>query len=123
MARWLAGRTAGDELVEIRAHHLQDAVTLEEELEGRVSHDLATEAAAALEQAGRRALAREAHAVSRRLFVRAVELDPTLERRYLAARAAWKLTDFPTVRTEMEEVREAPTTRAPGSSPSPRSTW
>ncbi|MFL5934628.1 MAG: ATP-binding protein [Gaiellaceae bacterium] len=107
MARWLAGRTAGDELVEIRAHHLQDAVTLEEELEGRVSRDLATEAAAALEQAGRRALAREAHAVSRRLFVRAVELDPTLERRYLAARAAWKLTDFPTVRTEMEEVREA----------------
>ena len=53
MARWLAGRTAGDELVEIRAHHLQDTVQLEEELEGRVSPELAAEAAAALEQAGR----------------------------------------------------------------------
>ena len=107
MARWLAGRTAGDELVEIRAHHLQDTVQLEEELEGRVSPELAAEAAAALEQAGRRAFAREANAVARRLFVRAAELDGTLERRYLAARAAWRMTDFPTVSTEMREVSEA----------------
>ena len=35
------------------------------------------------------------------------ELEPTLERRYLAARAAWRMTDFPTVSTEMLEVSEA----------------
>ena len=55
MARWLAGRTAADELVEIRAYHSTETVQLEEELEGRVSPELAAEAAAALEQAGRRA--------------------------------------------------------------------
>jgi tetratricopeptide (TPR) repeat protein len=37
--------------------------------------------------------------------VRAVELEPTLERRYHAARAAWRLTDFPAVAAEMELVR------------------
>jgi class 3 adenylate cyclase/tetratricopeptide (TPR) repeat protein len=90
MADWLAGRTSADELVEIQAHHLDDAV-----------------AAAALEQAGRRALAREANRAARRLFVRAVELEGSLERRYLAARAAWRMTDIPTISTEMHEVSEA----------------
>ena len=56
---------------------------------------------------GRRALAREANSVARRLFVRAVELEETLERRYLAARAAWRMTDIPTVSAEMLEVSEA----------------
>ena len=69
--------------------------------------ELAAEAAAALEQAGRRALAREANTVARRLLVRAVELESTLERRYLAARAAWRMTDIPTVSTEMLEVSDA----------------
>ena len=69
--------------------------------------DLAVEAAAALEQAGRRALAREANSVARRLFVRAVKLEETLERRYLAARAAWRMTDIPTVSAEMLEVSDA----------------
>ena len=69
--------------------------------------ELATEAAEALEQAGRRALAREANNVARRLFSRAAELEPNLERRYLAARAAWRMSDFPTVSAEMHEVSEA----------------
>ena len=68
MAQWLAGRPVADELVEIRAYHLDESAQLDEELEGPVAPDLATEAAAALEQAGRRALAREANNVARRLF-------------------------------------------------------
>jgi class 3 adenylate cyclase/tetratricopeptide (TPR) repeat protein len=107
MADWLATRTVADELVEIRAYHLDEATKLVAELEGRVSADFAAEAAAVIEHAGRRALSREANRGARRLFVRAVELEPTLERRYLAARAAWRLTDIPAVSTEMQEVREA----------------
>jgi tetratricopeptide (TPR) repeat protein len=38
------------------------------------------------------------------LLVRAVELAPTLERRYFAARAAWRLGDMTAVIVEMEEV-------------------
>ena len=49
--------------------------------------ELAADAAAVLEHAGRRAHAREANRIGAALFVRAVELEPTLERRYLAARA------------------------------------
>ena len=107
MAVWLGGRAAADELVEIRAYHLDESAGLELELEGRVSKPLAVEAAAALEQAGRRALAREANGIARRLLVRSTELDTTLERRYLAARAAWRMTDIPTVMTEMREVSDA----------------
>jgi len=107
MARWLAARPAADELVEIRAYHLDVAAQLAEELEGSVSRELAAEAAGALEQAGRRALAREANNVARRLFSRAAELGPNLERRYLAAHAAWRMSDFPTVSAEMHDVSEA----------------
>jgi class 3 adenylate cyclase/tetratricopeptide (TPR) repeat protein len=107
MARWLAGRPVADELVEIRAHHLDVSAQLDEELEGNVSSDLAAEAATALELAGRRALARETYDVARRLFARAAELETTLERRYLAAHAAWRMTDIPTVSTEMRDVSEA----------------
>ena len=107
MAEWLAGRSAADELVEIRAYHLDEAAQLDRELSGAVAPALAVEAAAALEQAGRRALAREANVVARRLLVRSVELDENLERRYLAARAAWRLTDIPTVMTEMKAVSDA----------------
>ena len=35
-----------------------------------------------------------------------MELEPTLERRYLAAKAAWRLDDLPAVGREMEAVRE-----------------
>ena len=107
MAAWLAGRSVADELVELRAYHLDESAQLDVELEGRVSPELAADTAAALEQAGRRALAREANSVARRLLLRSVELEDTLGRRYLAARAAWMMTDIPTVSVEMLAVSEA----------------
>src|SRR2546430_16620292 len=42
---------------------------------------------------------------ARKQLLRALELDPTLERRYQAARAAWRLGDMPVVSEEMERVR------------------
>jgi class 3 adenylate cyclase/tetratricopeptide (TPR) repeat protein len=104
-AEWLKER-AGDELLEIRAYHLDHAAQLHAELDGATPPDLAREAAAALEEAGRRALAREANRTARTLLLRAVELDPTLERRYHAARAAWRLSDLPAVSVEMRRVLE-----------------
>ncbi len=103
-ATWLRERGV-EELVEIRAHHLDRAVTLLTELEGTAPDELAREAASALEAAGARALAREANRSGRHLLLRAVELEPTLERRYQAARAAWRLDDIPAVSVEMERVR------------------
>jgi class 3 adenylate cyclase/tetratricopeptide (TPR) repeat protein len=103
-ADWLHGRGV-EELVEIRAYHLDQAVRLLTELEGTSPPGLAAKAARALEAAGTRALAREANRSGRRLLVRAVELEPTLERRYQAARAAWRLNDIPAVTVEMERVR------------------
>lgn len=105
LAAWLAERGAADELVEIRAYHLDEAAKIARELEGRVPEALAAEAAAALERAGRRALARDANRAARRLLLRAMELEPTLERRYQAARVAWRMTDIPVMSEEMEEVR------------------
>ena len=104
-AEWLRER-AGDELLEIRAHHLDHAASLLAELDGAPPADLAREASATLEEAGRRALAREANQAARHLFLRAVELEPNLMRRYLAAKAAWRLDDLPAVAREMEGVRE-----------------
>jgi class 3 adenylate cyclase/tetratricopeptide (TPR) repeat protein len=105
-AGWLAER-AGGELLEIRAYHLDRAAALHAELDGAVPPELAHDAAFALDKAGRRALAREANRAARKLFRRAVELEPTLERRFQAARAAWKLGDLPAVAAEMEVVRAA----------------
>ena len=104
-AEWLRER-AGDELLEIRAHHLDHAASLLAELDGAPPADLAREAAETLEEAGRRALAREANQAGRHLFLRSVELEPTLNRRYMAAKAAWRLDDLPAVAREMEAVRE-----------------
>jgi tetratricopeptide (TPR) repeat protein len=104
-AAWLRER-AGDELLEIRAYHLDRAAALTAELEGAAPPELAAEAAAALESAGARALAREANKTARRLLVRATELEPTLERRHRAAVAAWRLADFPALAMEMEAVRQ-----------------
>jgi class 3 adenylate cyclase len=104
-AAWLHGRGV-EELAEIRAYHLDRAVTLLVELDGTAPRELAREAASALEAAGKRALAREANRPGRHLLLRAVELEPTLERRYQAARAAWRLDDIPTVAVEMERVRD-----------------
>ncbi|MEX1357721.1 MAG: AAA family ATPase, partial [Gaiellaceae bacterium] len=105
-AAWLQER-AGEELLEIRAYHLDQATQLLGELEGTPPAELAHEAAKALEAAGKRALAREANQSARKLLLRAVELEPTLERRYKAAVAAWRLADYPALASEMEEVLRA----------------
>jgi class 3 adenylate cyclase/tetratricopeptide (TPR) repeat protein len=102
-AGWMKER-AGEELVEIRAFHLDQAARLLAELDGAVPPDLSEEAAAALQKAGQRALSREAFRSARKLLLRAAELAPTLERRYLAGRAAWRLGDMTAVIVEMEEV-------------------
>jgi class 3 adenylate cyclase/tetratricopeptide (TPR) repeat protein len=104
-AEWLAERT-GEELVEIRAYHLDQAVEFLTELEGAPPEELAQETAAALVKAAKRAIAREAYGIARTLGLRALELRPTLGARYVAARAAWRLQDFAAVQIEMEKVRE-----------------
>ncbi len=103
-ADWLESRN-GDDLVEIRAHHLDHATVLLEELDGSVAGELAERTAAALQQAGELALRRDAFAAARRLFRRSLELEPTLERRYLAAAAARGLNEFTAVASEMTRVR------------------
>jgi class 3 adenylate cyclase/tetratricopeptide (TPR) repeat protein len=102
-AEWLKER-AGEELLEIRAFHLDRATALLTELDGSAPIELQREAAEALAEAGLRAFAREANRSARQLFVRSVELEPTLRRRYLAATAAARLSDLPVVSREMEEV-------------------
>ena len=104
-AEWLHER-AGDELLEIRAYHLDQAASLLTELDGAPPEELRVEAATTLHEGGRRALAREANEVARKMFLRAVELEPTLDRQYLAARAAHRMDDFPAVAREMQAVRE-----------------
>jgi class 3 adenylate cyclase/tetratricopeptide (TPR) repeat protein len=103
-AEWLSER-AGAELLEIRANHLDRAAALRAELDGAPPPELASAAAGALYKAGKRALAREANQQARKLLLRAVELEPTLERRYAAAKAAVRLSDLPAVWQEMEKVR------------------
>src|SRR6266576_1775618 len=105
-AEWL-GERAGDELLEIRAFHLDQAARLLAELDGSAPAELREEAADALMKAGRRALSRESFRSARKLLLRAVELAPTLERRYFAGRAAWRLADYPAVLVEMGEVAAA----------------
>jgi class 3 adenylate cyclase/tetratricopeptide (TPR) repeat protein len=104
-AEWLADRT-GDELLEIRAYHLDQAVEFLTELEGAPPEDLAEETGAALVKAAKRAIAREAYPTARRLGLRALELRPTLGARYVAARAAWRLQDWAAVEVEMAKVRD-----------------
>ena len=102
-AEWLREK-ADKELLEIRAYHLDHACALYAELDGHPPVELARMAAKALEAAGRRALTRESNVSARKLLLRSVELEPTLRRRYLAARAAWQLQDLPVVRDEMGVV-------------------
>jgi class 3 adenylate cyclase/tetratricopeptide (TPR) repeat protein len=104
-AEWLHDRT-GEELLEIRAYHLDHAVELLTELEGAPPEELAQETATALVKAAKRAIARESYATARRLGLRALELRPTLGARYVAARAAWRLQDWAAVQVEMPKVRE-----------------
>jgi class 3 adenylate cyclase len=105
-AEWLKEH-AGDELLEIRAYHLDHATALLAELDGSAPVELQREAAEALTEAGLRAFAREDNRTARKHFVRSVELEPSLRRRYLAARAAVRLSDLPAVSREMEEVLAA----------------
>src|SRR5262245_38983779 len=104
-AEWLQQK-ADKELLEIRAYHLDQACRLYAELDGQAPEELAREAAKALEAAGKRALARESNLSARKLLTRSVELEPTLSRRFLAARAAWQLADFPVLRDEMTVLAE-----------------
>ena len=104
-AEWLADRT-GEELLEIRAYHLDQAVEFLTELEGAPPEELAKETGAALVKAAKRAIAREAYPTARRLGLRALELRPTLGARYVAARAAWRLQDWGAVEVEMAKVRD-----------------
>ncbi len=104
-AEWLEEKT-GEELVEIRAYHLDQSVEFLTELEGAPPEELAQETAAALVKAAKRAIAREAYTNARTLGLRALELRPTLGARYVAARAAWRLQDFAAVQVEMEKVQE-----------------
>ena len=102
-AYWLHHRV-GDELLEIRAYHLDQTATLLAELDGAPPPELAAEAAAALEVAGKRALTRQANRAARKLLLRSVELEPTLDRRYRAAVAAWRLSDYPALAAEIDTV-------------------
>ena len=102
-ADWIGER---DELVEIRAHHLDRAAALVAELDGSVPEPLAHDAAAVIQDAGERTLRRESFESARRLFRRAFELEPTLDRRYLAAHAARSLGEVGAVAGEMERVRD-----------------
>ncbi len=104
-AEWL-GERAGEELLEIRAYHLDQSVELLTELEGAAPEELAHETASALVKAAKRAIAREAYGTARKLGLRALELRPTLGARYVAARAAWRMNDFATVEVEMTKVRD-----------------
>jgi class 3 adenylate cyclase/tetratricopeptide (TPR) repeat protein len=104
-AEWLGDRT-GEELLEIRAYHLDQAVELMTELDGAPPQELAETTASALVKAAKRAIAREAYATARKLGLRAQELRPTLNARWVAARAAWRMQDFATVEVEMPKVRD-----------------
>ena len=104
-AQWLAERT-GDELMEIRAYHLDQSVEFLTELEGAAPEELANETASALVKAAKRAIAREAYGTARKLGLRAIELRPTIWARYVAARAAWRLQDWASVQVEMVRLRD-----------------
>jgi class 3 adenylate cyclase/tetratricopeptide (TPR) repeat protein len=102
-AAWVADH-GRDDLAEIRAHHLDQAAALLAELDGVVPQDLARKSAEALEEVGLRALRRGVFRAARRILLRALELEPTPERRYLAAYAGRRLADVPTVSDEAEAV-------------------
>ncbi|HZP71855.1 MAG TPA: AAA family ATPase [Gaiellaceae bacterium] len=103
-AEWVRERAPED--AAIRAFHLDRAATLLAELEGVVDGALAADAAAALQDAGERALRGNAFTTARRLLRRASDLDPTPLRAYLGAKAAVELGDLGAVAVEMERVRE-----------------
>jgi predicted ATPase len=84
VADWLAA-WAGErlsEFLEIQAYHLEQAVLLQRELEGRADEGLMDRSVDALEQSARAALAREDFGAAERFAARAVEIvDPSHARR------------------------------------------
>ena len=102
-AHWLEER-APDELVEIRAHPPRPRVRLARRARRERPGGLANETRRALESAGDRACRRDSFADARRLYQRALELAPTLDRHYLAAEAAEQLGELGVVADEMELV-------------------
>jgi class 3 adenylate cyclase/tetratricopeptide (TPR) repeat protein len=104
-AEWLREK-ADKELLEIRAYHLDHACALYAELDGKPPEELAQTAAKALEAAGKRALSLESNVSARKLLLRSAELEPTLRRHFLAARAASRLGELTVVRDEMGMVVE-----------------
>ena len=74
-AQWLAERT-GEELMEIRAYHLDQAVELLTELEGAAPPELTEETGGALVKAAKRAMAREAYSTARRLGLQGARASP-----------------------------------------------
>ena len=103
-ADWIEER-APDDLLEVRAHHLDHACALLAELDGAVPprSPPAPQPRSNRPECSPPAATRSANA--RRLFRRSIELEPTLERRYLAADAARGLNELATVAAEMERVR------------------
>lgn len=103
-AAWVAGR-GSDDAIAIRAYHLDRAATLLAELDARDA-SVDAEAAAALEEAGERALRASGFSAARRLLLRADTLEPSARRRYLAASAAVEVADLGAVAAEMASVLE-----------------
>lgn len=106
VADWMGAR-APDELLELRAHHLDRACALLAELEAECPQTLVVEAAAVLERAGERSLSRDSFASARRLYHRVNALAPTLERRYMAAHSSLELGELGTAAIESEAIRSA----------------
>ena len=105
VADWLH-EVAGEELVEIRAYHLDHAATLLEELDGAVAPRARSQrAAGALEKAGRRALAQRGEPGRRGACSSA---RSSSSRRSSAASSRpgrhWRLADLPAQAVEMERV-------------------
>ena len=106
---WL-GERAGDELLEIRAFHLDQAARLLARARRRGARGPARGGRGrARRTAGRRALSREAFRSARKLLLRAVELAPTLERRYSPAAPHG---GSPTCRRSLVEMEEVAVGRA-----------
>ena len=103
VADWLHG-VAGEELVEIRAYHLDHAATLLEELDGEAPEELGRAPRARSRRRGvvrwrrRRTRLHGACSSARSSSSR------RSQRRFLAARAARRLADLPAQAVEMERV-------------------
>ncbi|MGH2483154.1 MAG: hypothetical protein ACRDE9_01700, partial [Candidatus Limnocylindria bacterium] len=81
LREWAGDRI--EEFIEIEAYHLEQAVSLARELEGRVDPELLDEAAAALERSARKAAARSDLRAQVNFAERGLALEPPLVERQL----------------------------------------